>query len=72
MPYKSLQKKQAFEMMSLTWEKDLPCKRVGVPPHFGKGGEAYAGAPGALYSYILHKNLFFKADMVSLYLLFAA
>jgi len=27
-------KKQVFEMMSPTWEKDLPCKKVGVPPHF--------------------------------------
>ena len=24
--------------------------------HFGKGGEAYAGAPDALYPYILTKN----------------
>ncbi len=23
-------------MMPLTWEKDLPCKKVGVPPHFEK------------------------------------
>ena len=33
---KNVQKKQTIEMMSLTWEKDLPCKRVGVPPHFDK------------------------------------
>jgi len=35
-PYESLHKKQAFEVMSLTWEKDWPCKRVGAPPLFGK------------------------------------
>ena len=23
-------------MISLTWEKDLPCKRAGVQPHFEK------------------------------------
>jgi galactokinase len=33
---KKCAKKQAFEMMSLTGEKDLPCERVGVPPHFNK------------------------------------
>jgi len=30
-----------------------------VSAHFGKGGEAYAGAPDVLYPYILTKNLIF-------------
>ena len=35
---KKVIKSKGFEMMSLTWEKDLPCKRVGVPPHFDING----------------------------------